>query len=184
MSAFSIRSLSVALLIMAFWVGIMGIVTFALPALAAECGDSICDPGEAGVSGSCQSDCPGRGGCGDGTCNGSETTATCATDCPVTGGGGGGHTCPDGSTGLCNPLSFDTLAEFLQAILDAVVLIAFPFIVLFLVYAGFKFVLAQGKPEEISKARTTLIWTLIGAVLVLGAKALSMAIEATVATLR
>src|SRR3989344_8788626 len=44
---------------------------------------------------------------------------------------------------LCNPLQADTLYEFLQGILQAVVLIGFPIIVLFIVWIGFRFVQAS-----------------------------------------
>jgi hypothetical protein len=82
--------------------------------------------------------------------------------------------------GLRNPLQFDTLQAFLVAILDALILILFPFLVLALVYAGFKFVAAQGKAEALVEARRAFLWVLIGALIILGAKALSMAIQATV----
>lgn len=79
-----------------------------------------------------------------------------------------------------NPLQFDSLEELLRAILSALILIAFPILVLFMVYSGFLFISAQGNAEKLSKARTVFIWTLIGALIVLGAQALSIAINETV----
>ena len=79
-----------------------------------------------------------------------------------------------------NPLGAITLYDFLYNILNAVVFIVFPFIVLMIVYTGFLFVAAQGNSEKLSKARSSLVWTVVGALVVLGAKALAMAIEATV----
>lgn len=90
---------------------------------------------------------------------------------------------PEGTT-LENPLGYNSIAQFLAAVLDAVVLIAFPFLVLALVYAGFLFVMAQGNESKLSEARRTFIWVLLGALLVLGAKALAAAINATVTELR
>ena len=81
---------------------------------------------------------------------------------------------------LENPLKANSLGEFLTLILDAIVLIAFPFLVLMLVYAGFLFVQAQGNEQKLQEARRTFMWTLLGALLVLGAQALSLAIKATV----
>ena len=98
------------------------------------------------------------------------------------GSGDGGN--PGGGTELENPLGYNDLASFLADILDAVVLIAFPFLILALVYAGFLFVIAQGNESKLSEARRTFIWVLIGALLVLGAKALAVAINATVEELR
>lgn len=84
------------------------------------------------------------------------------------------------AAGLSNPIAYSSISAFLQAILKAVVLILFPIIVLMLVYTGFLFVKAQGKEQEIANARKAFFWTVIGGLIVLGAQALSMAIEATV----
>lgn len=81
---------------------------------------------------------------------------------------------------LDNPLGFDTLYDFLVAILDVVIYIAFPALILFFVWIGFKFLMAQGEPKEIQKAREYFLWALVGALLVLGARVLADAIRATV----
>jgi hypothetical protein len=92
--------------------------------------------------------------------------------------------CGDGtaSTGLCNPLRYTSLTDFLYRLLELVVQIGFPVIVLFIVFIGFKFVVAaaSGKPEEISKVQSLFFWAIIGSIIVLGGKALSLAIKATV----
>ena len=80
-----------------------------------------------------------------------------------------------------NPLGCGvTLTEFLSRIISAAVLIMTPIIVLAVMYSGFLFVKAQGKPEELVKARTTLMYTLIGALVLLGAQAIAVAIQNTV----
>jgi len=79
-----------------------------------------------------------------------------------------------------NPLGYCNISSFLSAVLNAVVLITFPIIVLFIVYSGFLFVAAQGNEEKLGKAKKLFFWTIIGALLVLGASALSGAIEGTV----
>jgi len=84
------------------------------------------------------------------------------------------------SGGLSNPLCTNNLSVFLANILKLVAQIAFPLIVLFLVYVGFLFVSSQGNPEKIKEAREYFFWAVLGALLVLGAQALSMAIKATV----
>jgi hypothetical protein len=81
---------------------------------------------------------------------------------------------------LTNPLAYNTLYEFLIAILNLVAFIAFPVLVLFLVYVGFLFVQAQGDPAKLKTARSNLMWALVGALLVLGGKALALGIQATV----
>lgn len=92
--------------------------------------------------------------------------------------------CGDGSggTGLCNPLKYTSLTDFLARLLDLIVQIGFPVIVLFIVFIGFKFITASasGKAEEIAKVRGLFFWAIIGSMVVLGGKALSLAIQATV----
>jgi hypothetical protein len=85
---------------------------------------------------------------------------------------------------FCNPIQYNTIQDFLVAILNAVVLILFPIIVLMLVYCGFLFVRAQGNPTEITKARTIFFWTLVDGLIVLGSEALSLAIAATVSEIQ
>ncbi len=53
-------------------------------------------------------------------------------------------------------------------------------IVFMLVYIGFLFVTAQGEPAKITAARTALLWTIVGALILLGAEAISLAIQSTV----
>ena len=79
-----------------------------------------------------------------------------------------------------NPLQSATLEDFLLAILNVVVYIMYPIIVLMIVYTGFLFVSAQGNPAKLQEARRALIWTVIGALVILGSKALALAIKGTV----
>lgn len=92
--------------------------------------------------------------------------------------------CSDGtgtSGRLCNPLSsINSIPAFFQAILDIVMVFAIPFIVFFLIYAGFLYVMAQGKPEQIAKAHSALLYALIGGVLILAANLLLDIVTGTV----
>ncbi|OGG43479.1 hypothetical protein A2841_02550 [Candidatus Kaiserbacteria bacterium RIFCSPHIGHO2_01_FULL_48_10] len=81
---------------------------------------------------------------------------------------------------LTNPLGYDSLTEFLERILQLVVYIMVPIITLFIVYTGFLFVSSSGDPKKLQKAKEYFFWAVIGALIVLGAQALSMAIQATV----
>lgn len=89
-----------------------------------------------------------------------------------------------GTATLENPLRFDTLYEFLIELLNVVIAIAFPALVLFFVWIGFKFISAQGNAEELKKVRGLFLWAVVGALLVLGARVLAEAIRATVQELR
>ena len=85
-----------------------------------------------------------------------------------------------GSDGFENPIGFDTLREFLEAILNVILAIAFPLIVLAIIYTGFLFVSARGNTEKLGTAKTALVWTVIGAMIILGAFVFSRAISETV----
>jgi formate-dependent nitrite reductase membrane component NrfD len=92
-----------------------------------------------------------------------------------------GTTAPSSGTGglsvaLKNPLAFNTLQEFIVAILDVIVIIATPIVVVFIVLAGFNYVTAQGNPSKIKDASNALMYAIIGGILILGAKAISLII--------
>ena len=87
-------------------------------------------------------------------------------------------------TQLINPLSAGTsLPAFLSSILQFVVQIGTIVVILMLVYVGYKFVVAQGKATEIQDARRMLTWTIIGALILLGAQVIASGIQATVTAL-
>lgn len=88
-----------------------------------------------------------------------------------------------GGATLENPLRAGSLPELLTIVLKAVVQIGSILLVLALVWVGFLFVMAQGAEEKIRDARGALVWTVIGGMLLLGAKAISEVIQATVQTL-
>ncbi len=113
------------------------------------------------------------------------------TPSPSGGGGtpspsaGGGSPSGGGATGvtLQNPLKFDSLPKLMDAVLQAVLQLGSILLVFMLVWCGFLFVVAQGNPEKISAARSALLWTLIGGLILLGAEAISKVIEATVTSI-
>lgn len=55
---------------------------------------------------------------------------------------------------------------------------------LFFVYSGFLFVKARGNPEELQKAKRTLLYTVIGAAILLGARVIATIIQNTINTLQ
>ncbi len=83
---------------------------------------------------------------------------------------------------LCNPLkNISSLDGLLSAVLNAIVTVLAPiFLTLAFIYVGFLFVMAQGNAEKISGAKTALIWTVIGALILLGANAIGLVIKSTV----
>lgn len=102
------------------------------------------------------------------------------------GGGSGSSVAPTGgnTVRLINPLSAGTsLESFLMAILSFVIRLGTIVVVFMLIFVGFKFVMAQGEPGKITEARNMLMWTLIGALILLGAQAIAIGIKATVQAL-
>lgn len=85
-----------------------------------------------------------------------------------------------GSGNLINPLGVSSLPALLNVVLAALVQIGGIVLVIAFVWVGFSFVIAQGKPEALKKARSALVWTIIGAAILLGAQALSTVIQSTV----
>lgn len=109
------------------------------------------------------------------------------------GGTTSGTTLPGTQTGgqiqgqtitLINPVGQGaTLMSFLNSILDVAIQAGTVVIILMMVYVGFLFVKARGEPGEITKAREALLWTVLGALILLGSKAIALGIQATVQAL-
>lgn len=95
---------------------------------------------------------------------------------------GGATSSTNISTSIKNPLGagIDSIPKFIEAVINIVLVVGIPIVVLAIIYTGFLFVKAQGNPEEISKAKSALMYTLIGAALLLGAFVIAKAIGTTV----
>ena len=90
--------------------------------------------------------------------------------------------CGGPSNFLYNPTchaGINNIQDFIAAFLKAVVEISLPILTLFIVYAGFKFVFARGKPERISEAKKNFLYVILGAILILGAWVLATLIAST-----
>lgn len=101
-----------------------------------------------------------------------------------TGGTVSGNTSITQTSGqVVNPLGVTSICGLIKALLGAAVAIGIPIAVLFIVWAGLKFVLARGNAEELSQARQNFLYTVIGIAIFLGAWLLSMVIVNTVNSL-
>ena len=81
---------------------------------------------------------------------------------------------------LCNPLKVDSIEALVLAVIDVVLIFLLPVIILYIMYAGFLFVKANGNPEGISQAKKALLTALIGGVIVVGARAILDVVKGTV----
>lgn len=91
-----------------------------------------------------------------------------------------------GATGitLINPLSAGTsLESFLMKILEIVIRVGTIVVILMVVYVGFMFVTARGEPGKLTTARQALLWTVVGALILLGAQAIAIGIKSTVSAI-
>ncbi|GEM_PF-2499767 len=86
-----------------------------------------------------------------------------------------------GVPGLQNPLGdVESFPDLLEKILRGVVMpIGAVVATLAIIYSGFLFVTAQGNTEKLETARKAFFWSVVGALVLLGALAISAGIEAT-----
>ena len=87
---------------------------------------------------------------------------------------------------LLNPLSGsctagqDCLMQFLKSVLALVTRVGTIAIILMLVYIGFLFATTSTNPKNKELAKEYLLWTIVGALILLGAQAIANGISATV----
>lgn len=78
---------------------------------------------------------------------------------------------------LCNPIQANSFSEVISRLAQVVVMIGLPLVVIMFIYAGSLYVFAQGSEERIKKAHQAFFWTVVGALLIVGAEAISLAIQ-------
>ena len=81
---------------------------------------------------------------------------------------------------LDNPLTFPSITSLLVAILNALIVISIPIIVMFIIYAGFMYVTAQGNPEKLQVASKALMYSIIGGVVIVSSVAILAIIRSVV----
>lgn len=119
--------------------------------------------------------------------NGNTGEGTCRPLPPAPQQEAGGSTNANNSRatggGLINVLKVDRVDQLVVLILGGLVNIGMILLVLALVYVGFLFIVAQGKQEDLTKAKDALFWTVIGGLLLLGASALSLVVQEAIGVL-
>ncbi len=88
-----------------------------------------------------------------------------------------------GQTKVVNPISSQTINQLIKNILEGALKIGLPIITLAIIYSGFLFVSAQGNSEKLGEAKKALLYTLIGAGILLGSWAIAQLIVDTVKAL-
>ncbi|HEY9583043.1 MAG TPA: pilin [Candidatus Paceibacterota bacterium] len=86
-----------------------------------------------------------------------------------------------GSKVFDNPLgSTSSFSALIEKVLEVLIQIGIPVLVVFIVYAGFLFVTAQGNEKKIEDAKSALFWAVIGGAVLVGAKVIATVVKQTV----
>ena len=85
---------------------------------------------------------------------------------------------------LTNPIQgSNDLPTFVVTIAKGLVILLTPLVVIMVLYSGFLFVTARGNAEKLGSAKQALLYTLIGAAIVLGAQGFATIVQNTVGCL-
>lgn len=79
-----------------------------------------------------------------------------------------------------NPITFPSIENLLVAMLNVVIVISTPIVVFFLIYSGFMFVTAQGNPEKLEAAKKSIVYSIIGGVIIIGSVAITAIVSNTI----
>lgn len=71
---------------------------------------------------------------------------------------------------LQNPLKVNSIGGLVKNFVEIFSYLAVIFAVLVLIYVGFSFVMARGKPEETKRLKLWLGWTVVGIAVIIGAR--------------
>jgi len=87
-----------------------------------------------------------------------------------------------GNGQLDNPLGpgMNNIADLVKAVANILFKIGFLVAGIFIILSGMKFVTARGNPEELKKAKSMFMWTILGTAVLLGAIVIIEVIQATV----
>ncbi len=97
---------------------------------------------------------------------------------------GGNSGCNPAAGKICNPIApIDSINGLIKVILEGALKVGIPLIALAVIYCGFLFVFARGNEEKLTKAKDALLYTLIGAAILLGSWAIAQLISETVLAL-
>ncbi len=76
-----------------------------------------------------------------------------------------------------NPVSGTSLGEVLASIINALLLFAGAVAVLFLIIGGFRYVVSTGNPEQVDAARKTILYAILGLIIIFIAFVLTRLIQ-------
>ena len=109
--------------------------------------------------------------CDDGGSNNGACPATCSTSC-TTNSCGDGTSTPGKIIRLQNPLNATSFEELVNNLINFIFYLALAITPLMIIIAGVQYVTAGGDPNKIQTAQKIILYTVIGLVIILLAKAL------------
>lgn len=77
---------------------------------------------------------------------------------------------PEDQVCICNPLGADTFEDIINNIIDFIFNIALVLAPLMIVWAGGLYITSSGNPDQITKAKNIIIYTLVGFAIILLSK--------------
>lgn len=78
---------------------------------------------------------------------------------------------------FCNPIQSQNFTDLITRVAGIVAGLGIPVVAVVLVYGGFLFVSARGNEQKLGEAKQAFYWAIIGAVLVLGAFVIAVALK-------
>ncbi|MGH7141627.1 MAG: pilin [Minisyncoccia bacterium] len=81
---------------------------------------------------------------------------------------------------ITSPTGNATVCNILIGIFNAIMIIGAPVAVVFVIWAGARYVFAMGNPNKIKEANANLKWTLVGILIFFGAMVITQVIFTTV----
>lgn len=87
-----------------------------------------------------------------------------------------------GDIGLKNPVKVNSVSELILIVTRVIRYIAIPFIVVAIMYAGFLFIWSQvtANPATLKTAKTTILYTIIGAFILLSSELIALVMKNTI----
>lgn len=86
---------------------------------------------------------------------------------------------------ICNPIpKITSVPNLIQTILEGMLKIGIPIVALAIIFSGFLFVFAQGNEEKLKTAKDALLYSIIGAAILLGSWAIAQMIGTTIDALK
>ncbi len=99
------------------------------------------------------------------------------------GGGSVTGSTGDGGSALTNPLEAENISDVLNNIIDFLLKLAVPIAVIMTVYVAYLFITAGDNAEKVKSARKTLLWIVVGVMILIISKGVAVFTKSLLAPL-